>query len=289
MNNWKKITLCCIVSFIFQLSIYLYLDRILLAPTSAYQTSEAAESITTNGKVYYSGDKTYMAVVENDIVKVYAMPDKKLVRTVSVGARKVSYFKWLEDCNIALMGVYTDENGKGKVTLTQINPLRDDNDLSTAIDKLPVGSKITDVACSTATNVVYMQVETAVNPVPLYRVYRTDANYDLHRVYFNTKRIGRISVLHDQDALIFEDREKNTILVRHGNGSWRVISPPQSKYRLVGVDAKDNIYIVQLNAAGQGTTVFKGQLDKKFTLYEQLNLPIEPDQLKLADILYSQI
>ena len=289
MNNWKKITLCCIVSLVFQLSIYLYLDRILLAPTSAYQTSEAAESISTTGKVYYSADKSYMAVVENDRVKVYAMPGKKLVRTISVGTRKVSYFKWLEDCDIALMGVYDDEKGKGKVTLTQINPLHDDNDLSTAIDKLPVGSKITDVACSTATNVVYMQVEVAVNPVPLYRVYRTDANYDLHRVYFNTNRIGRISVLSDQDALIFEDREKNTVLVRHGNGSWRVISPPQRKYRLVGVDAKNNIYIVQLNAAGQGTTIFKGQLDTKFTLYEQLNSSIDLDHLKLTDILHSQI
>lgn len=285
MNNWKKYTLWIIVAVTFQLSTYLYLDRILLAPTSSFQTSESDENLVITGKTYYSPNGSYVASVDNTTVKIYALPTKKLVRTINLGTKKVSYFKWLEDRNIALMGLHEDNKDSSKVMLTQINPTRTDEALSTTIEKLPAGSHITDIACSTATNVVYMQVQTVTTPTPLFRVYRIDANYDLQRIYFNTERIGRIGVLFDQDSLIFEDLKKDTILVRHGNGSWRVISPSQGKYRLVGVDGKNNIYIAQLNAQGLAEHLYVGQLGKDFTLNRNFIIPIDPNNLNLADVL----
>lgn len=285
MNNWKKYIIWIVIAVTFQLSTYLYLDRVLLAPASSFQTSDSDESLVITGKTYYSPDGSYVASVDNTTVKIYALPSKKLVRTINLGTKKVSYFRWLEDRNIALMGLHEDDKDSSKVMLTQINPTRTDEALSTTIEKLPVGSHITDIACSTATNVVYIQIQTVTTPIPLFRVYRIDANYDLQRIYFNTERLGRIGVLFDQDSLIFEDRKKDTILVRHGNGSWHVISPPQGKYRLVGVDGKNNIYIAGLNSQGLAEHLYVGQLGKDFTLNRNFIIPMDPNTLNLADVL----
>lgn len=286
MGKWKKRLFGVFLTVILQLGIYVYLDRVLFAPTASFHTTEAEETpLATNGKVYYSADHSYMAVVESEAVRIYSMPGKKLVHTVPLGSRKVSYFKWLEDRNMALMGLSVSDNGNHKVILMQINPLRSDAALSTTIDKLPKDSKITDVAYSTATNVVYLQVQTVSTPVPLYRVYRTDANYDLQRIYFNTERIGRIGILSDQDSLVFEDLKQEAVMIRHGNGSWQAISPSGGRFRLVGVAPDNQIYIVRLNDQKMAVTVLHGNGKGNFTVYRQLNVPVEPDGLTLNDVL----
>lgn len=288
MNNWKKYILLIVIAVAIQLSIYLYLNCVLLAPTSSFQTSDRDESTVITGKTYYSPNRSYVASVDNNTVKIYSLPSQKLIRTVNLGTKKVSYFKWLEDRDIALMGLHEDENGSSKVMLMQINPTRTDEALSTTIEKLPAGSHITDIAYSTATNVVYIQVQTVETPIPLSRIYRIDANYDLQRIYFNTERIGRIGVLFDRDSLIFEDLKKDTILVRHGDGSWHIISPPQGKYRLVGVDGKNNIYMALLNAQGLTEHLYMGQLGKGFTLNRNFVIPMDPSNLNLTAVLNNQ-
>ncbi|VBB09003.1 Hypothetical protein LUCI_4289 [Lucifera butyrica] len=288
MSNRKKLMIWLAATIIVQLGIYFYLDRILFAPDASFQVSAVAESIANDGKTFYSRDQSYMARVEPDAVKIYAMPRKQLVRTINLGTQQVSYFTWLEDRNIALLGLHSGDGQNSKVTLTQINPLRDDPGLSATIEKLPTGSRITDVAYSTATNVVYIQIQTVADPVPLYRVYRTDANHDIRRIYFNTNRIGRIGVLQNKDSLVFENLKDDTIIVRHGDGSWKVISPPQGKYRLVGVDSKNNIYIARLNQEGLGETIMEGRLGVGFTFYRKLNKPTAVRDLKLADIILKE-
>lgn len=282
MENRRKIVLVA-AALVFHLSIYLYLDKVLLAPTSAYQVSATSDN-TSTGKAYYSRDRRYMAIVKTGNVEIHSMPGNKLAHSIDTGEQKVSYFKWLEDRDLALMGVYTETGDTSRVVLSQVSPVSGGQGHATTINKLPLGSQITDVAYSTATNVIYMQVQVSANPVR-YRVYRTDANQELARVYFNTERIGRIGVLFDQDSLIFDDVQNDTVLVRHGDGSWQVISPPAGKYRLVGVDLKNNIYIAKINADGLGDLIYKGRLGGKFQEHRKLNAPADVRSLKVIDVL----
>lgn len=283
MENRRKLVLLA-AALIFHLSIYLYLDKVLLAPTSAYQVSATSDQNVSSGKAYYSRDRKYMALVKTGTVEIYSMPGKKLIRALETDNQKVSYFKWLEDRDLALMGLYSQTGDTSRVVLTQVNPLIDGQGHSTTINKLPLGSQITDVAYSIATNVIYMQVQVSANPVR-YRVYRTDANQELARVYFNTDRIGRIGVLFDQDSMVFDDVQNDTVLVRHGDGSWQVISPQAGKYRLVGVDLKNNIYIAKINAEGLGDMIYKGRLGGKFQEHRKLNAPSDVRNLKVSDVL----
>jgi hypothetical protein len=276
------------IAVVLHLSMYLYLDQVLLAPTSSYQVSATTDQAVTVGKAYYARDRRYMALVKSGSVEIYAMPGKKLVRTVETGAYTVSYFKWLEDRDLALMGLHVDASDSSRVILTQVNPVSGGKELATTINKLPVGSKITNVAYSTATNVIYMQVQAGTNP-ELFRVYRTDANQELARIYFNTNRIGRIGVLFDEDSMIFDDLEKDTVLVRHGDGSWKIISPQTGKYRLVGVDLRNNIYIARLNKGGLADVIYKGRLNTSFQPHRKLNAAVDVRTLKVHDVLEANL
>ncbi|MCX7781674.1 MAG: hypothetical protein N2491_12340 [Negativicutes bacterium] len=283
MKHRKLITWLA-ATLVFQLTVYLYLDKILLAPSSAYQVSATADQAVTSGKAYYSRDRRYMTIVKNSEVEIYAMPGRKPVRTVDTGSNQVTYFKWLEDRDLGLMGLYSEQPDGSRVVLTQVNPEVEGQGLATTISKLPKGSKIVDVAYSTATNVIYIQVQTGTNP-DMYRVYRTDANQELARIYFNTGRIGRIGVLFDQDSLVFDDLEKDAVFVRHGDGSWQAISPQNGKYRLVGVDLKNTVYLARLNAGGLAETIYTGKLGGRFREHRKLNAPTDVRNLKVNDVL----
>lgn len=276
MKPIHKLIIWLLGAFLFQSSIYLYMDRILFAPSTSFQVSTVNEAhAVVDGQTHYSRDKRFFAVVKIDKVEIYESAGKKLIKTIPLISQKVSYFKWLEDRNLALMAVYGDTGAKeAKVILSQINPLMPDHNLATVIEKLPGGSKITDVAFSTATNVIYMQILTATGPEQ-YRVYRTDANHDVTRIYLSGTRIGKIGVLYDQDSLVYDNLAEDIVYVRNGDGSWRVISPYDGKYRLVGVDGKNTIYLAKVNKQGLAETVYKGKLKVGFEVDRILTTPTD--------------
>lgn len=279
----KKIIFWVLTSLLLQGGIYLYLDQYLLTPTSPFQVKVADNQpgATTSGQVYYSRDKRYMAQITADKIEMYAMPAKKLVRTVNLGDKHVSYFRWLDDRDLALAGMYTDVAGTREVELTRLNPLTNGYEVSATIKDLPAHSQIINVAYSTATNVVYMQV-TRNN---ISRIYRFDANHYLSRIWLNTYNIGRIATLVDQDCLIYDDLNRNTVNIREANGSQRIISPPAANYRLIGADHQNNIYIAKLNNEGLGESIYTGRLLVGFRLTKDLNTPVSTSELKLSDVI----
>jgi hypothetical protein len=280
----QKLAVWITAALLFHLSIYLYLDQILFAPNASFEVKAMSDSAVTSGQAYYSRNRRYMAIVNGNTVEIYTMPGKKMVRSIALGDQRVSYFKWLGDRDLALMGLYKDIGVESsEVVLTHIDPVRQGNEVATTIKNLPFGSKMVDAAFSTATNVIYMQVHISSNP-DLYRVYRTDANHDLTRTYLAGTRIGRIGVLYDQDTLIYDNIPEDTVIARNGDGSWRVISPTIGKYRLVGVDLNNTIFIARLNKDGLVDTILKGKLQQSFESYKTLPTPKDIRHVKLSDV-----
>ena len=285
----RRLAIWFAASLVFQLGIYIYLDKVLFAPSVAYQVSATSEN-AVEGKAYYSRDRRYMAIVKAGTVEIHKMPGNQLIKTIDIGKFNVSYFRWLEDRDLALMGIYLEagaggKNAPGSVILKQVDPLSEGHEISTTIANLPEGSKITDVAYSTATNVIYMQVQTAVSP-DLYRVYRTDANHELTRIPLRTNRIGRISLLYYEDSLLYDDAVKGEVIMRRGgDGSWRIISPYDARYRLIGVDHADNIYIARLNKEGMADKVLKGRLRVGFSDFKNLPAPVPMAEIRLSDFI----
>ena len=285
MNISRKLVISLVAGLVIQGSVYLYLDQILLAPTASFEVSAMIGPQTNiEGKAYYSHDRRYMAIVKTQSVDIYSMPDSTLVRTVDLKGQKLSYFKWLDDRNLALMGLYTETSSEyNSIVLTQLNPVSEGRELAATINNLPPKSKITDVACSTATNVIYMQVKVTDNP-ERYRIYRTDANQEITRIYINSSRIGSIGIIYDQDTVVYDNLDEGTIIVRHGDGSWKLISPVVGQYRLIGVSSKKIIYIARINAEGLAETVLQGGMLGDFTQNRILQPPVDIKSLQIGDL-----
>lgn len=282
MHKFCRIVAWLVASLALQGGIYLYLDQVWLAPAAAFQVNAAATEAVSSGQAYYSQDRRYMALAPGaDTIEIYAMPKRQLVRTIPLEGWRVSYFHWLDDRDLALIGLHRNVDGHGEVALSHIDPQREGNEISITIKALPRDSEITDVVYSTATNVVYMQVKVGSDN---YRVYRTDADRDLRRIPLATSRIGRIGIMSDQDALVYDDLADDTVIVRYGDGSWRVISPPDARYRLVGVDRQNNIYIARLNDQNLAASIWRGRLHVGFEHERDLNAPMDARQLRLSDL-----
>lgn len=200
----------CVIGTVLQAGGYLYLDQVLFAPLSSsdYGVSDVKDKntealdkagrkifskITVKGKAYYSHDYHYMADVTADSVTIYNSDSLNTPQKVDLKGQGVSFFEWMPDRNLALMAMYPIhwKGGRWDVTLARYNPEGTTHESDAPIKDLPRNAKIVDVAYSTATNAVYMKMEVGNG---LYRIYRTDANYDTRRIYVQTSHIGKIAV-----------------------------------------------------------------------------------------------
>jgi len=77
----------------FQLGVYVYLDRVLLAPAPfEIRKDENIPESVASGRVYYSSSRKYMAVVKDDLVEIYSMPGRQLTRLVDTEEKKSLLF-----------------------------------------------------------------------------------------------------------------------------------------------------------------------------------------------------
>ena len=234
MNTFGKVTTAFLLGLVLQGGIYVYLDQVYLAPTTHFQVTNG-EEVDKNfpdvkeGTRYYSHDHKYMAVVEQNKVDIYRA-GKEAPVTLDLKEREVSYFEWMSDRNLAIVGLYGGHHND--IVLARIDPEAPDHEIDTTINSVPTGSRITDVAYSAATNVVYMKVRVGDGA---YRVYRTDANYDTRRVYMQASDIGRIGMFYNEDRFFYDNARTGDVFMFNGTeGGWRAINPP-GKFRLIGV------------------------------------------------------
>lgn len=286
-----QLATCFLLGIGIQAGVYLYMDRSLFAPLSSgdYDMSdvkdkvaEAAEKegkkifarISIKGKAYYSHDYRYMADVSTDAVTIYNADNLDNPQKVDLKNQGISFFEWMPDRNLALMALYPAHwrGGRWDVTLARYNPEGTTHESDAPIRDLPKNAKIVDVAYSTATNAVYMKMEVGKG---LYRIYRTDANYDTRRIYVQSSHIGKIAVFYDEDRLFYDDSERGILYTFNGDdSSWRVISPPGA-FRLVGVGDDKTIYAVRINSKGDVTAYYTGKLGVGFKEVKVLDSPVE--------------
>lgn len=268
-----------------QAAIYLYLDQVLFAPTSDFQIGgtnqqEAmGEGTEPNGRSFYSYDKRFMATIVDDRVTIYEAGKKNDPQRINLHGRKVSFFEWLPDRNLAIFATYglDKKTGKYGVYIAQYNPIYPDRELDTPIEDAPVDSKIVDVAYSTATNVVYMKLQVGENK---YRIYRTDANYDTRRIRVQAENIGRIAVFYDSDTFFYDNLRTGVVYMFDGaTSSWREISP-SGNFRLIGIDGQE-IYIAEMNHDDKVVAAYRGRLRVGFKKIATYKTPEEFNKITL--------
>lgn len=276
----KKVLIWIILSLFFQAGIYLYIDQYLLSPSSAFsktQLAKSGNSQTASENILYSYDNKYAAKQTATALEILRLPAKTSEKTVSLTAQKLSYIHWLPDRDVLIYALYGNNNQGGAVELHTFNAETSGEPFVPKMKGLISGSKITDVAFSVRTNVIYMKVSASANNSALYR---TDANQTLNTVSVGIKDIGRIFSLNNTDTLLFEDQNNQSVYAfNHLRGTKTKISPSNGNYCLVGVDHNDNIYIGKLNGNGKVTEVLKGQSGNDMTTANVYSTPVNAKNL----------
>ena len=284
-RGFTRVLICFGAGILVQAGVYIYLDQVLFSTSSDYNVSDIKKAAAKNsrdvfagvavqGRRYYSYDNQYMADMTETQVKIYDARNLSQPQTVDLKGKNVSFFEWLPDRNLALIALYPGgwKGGRWDVTLARYNPDSPNHESDAPIEDLPKNSRIVGVAYSTATNAVYMKMQVGQG---LYRIYRTDANYDTRRIYVQTSNIGKIAVFYDEDRLFYDDADRGVIYTFNGaDGSWRIVSPP-GMFRLVDVDSNKKIYAARVNTKGEATEFYTGKLGVGFEKVASLDQPVE--------------
>lgn len=281
----KKLIPWLVVVIVFQAVLQLGVGRYLSHLLEPAADSVTVTDVANNSKIRYSYDGSFRAEVSKDIIKIYAVKSGQLAKEIDIGpTEKLTYFSWLQDRDIALAGI-SKPGAKGAIcTLEPINlTVKSSQSLAPTMTGLAKGAEIADVAYSTNTNVIYIQVQAGA----VSTVYRTDANNNLTKVDNTPSLIGRIADLNSEDALLYDSIDTGRVyLVDQKGRQW--ISPHDGQqYALIGTDQHDSIYIARLS--NQGSTgsarladaILDGAKDQAFTLKQQLE-PCPVDSIKVS-------
>ncbi len=270
-----------ILTITLQMMVYLYLDRVVFVPAAPYsERAVSAEHALPGGTYNYSHDKSCYAVVSGSKIGFYAAADNKLLREIKLRSEEsLSYFSWLPDKNIALLGINRLERRGSSVVLKQIDLETNSHPIEPKISGLMRGTRISGVAYSSETNVIYILVKNGVNSA----VFRTDANNHLRSVHTGYYHIGKIASLNRYDLLLFDNLDNNSVYaLDFVRGKRERITPPKGKYTLIGVDMNDNIYIGRLNDHKLVDTILVGKFNGDFHEYRKLGYPYPEDSIKVT-------
>jgi hypothetical protein len=267
-----------LAAIIFQAGIYIYFDRVILIPAASFSqqiVTEGSKEATDPQKI--STDRKYYAKVENSGVSFYNA-DNKMIKEVSLQAleENVTYFSWVPNTHLALIGISNDTSKGTIATLKAINLDTNSFPQEPKISGLSKGSKIENVAFSPQTNVTYIMISNKSSK----SIYRTDANNRLTKVFSNST-VSRIACLQSVDMLLC-DNIQNKSVYSYSSGKQKAISPKTGKYVLIGSDKDDNVYIGQLNSSGLVTSVLKGTINGNFKEFKTFVTPSSQSSITIT-------
>lgn len=265
----KKFISMLLLVAIFQTGIYMYLDRIMLVPSASFSQKPIAEASKLQvDPQKISTDRKYYVTIQSTTAKFYTT-DNRLKRKISLKPQQnITYFSWVPDTDIALIGISSNTSRGTSVTLKPVNLETNSHPVEPRISGLARGSKIKDVAFSAQVNVTYIMVKGQYNS----SVYRTDANNHLRRV-LNNSSVQKIAAFQSEDMLLYDSNKNGSVYALNNKGKRMIVSPSIGKYALIGTDKNDNIYIGRLSSQGIVSAILKGTLGGQFTNYKTLTYP----------------
>jgi len=267
-----------LVSIILQTGVYFYLDQVLLVPAADF----SQHIITEGNKVAVdpqkiTTDHKYYAKVENYQV-TFLTSNNQVMESVALQAKDVvTYFTWIPNSHVALIGISNESSGSATVTLKAINLDTNSFPVEPKVTGLSKGSQIVNVVFSPQTNVTYMMISNKTSSL----VYRTDANNHLTKVLTAVPGL-RIACLQSVDMLLYDNKKTGVVTSRSSTGTLKVISPKVGKYCLIGTDKYEYIYIGKLDKSGLISSVLKGTIKGDFKEYDTLTNPCVPDSATVS-------
>lgn len=224
------------------------------------------DSGAQNLQVSYRG--TYIAFESGDALEILNTTNGKVSKVSMAQGMELSYYKWLYDRNHLILaekaqgGYYAklysldmDDATVSNGALVPDEILNNSSGSKPREARITLASRSSDVTSidfSTFTVTTYVKV-TGVDSAAVWEFnFPSDPQrYDLY-----TNQIGNIQCLKNKDTLLYEDQDNGYVYVA---GLGHLTVDGNTKLRLLGFDASDNVYLA--NGSGDTTdTIYYGSL-----------------------------
>lgn len=268
----RQYALMLAIAAILQTGIYLYMDRVVLMPSASFSQQTIAEE--DQPEINHSNmslDHKYYAELQATGVRFFNNKDLLTKEFPLQVDEKVTFFSWVQDSHLALIGFTKKGNQGTSVVLKPIDPDADSYPPETIINGLSSDSKISEVAFSLQIPVAYVLVK-ANNSGSVYRI---DVNQKPGRVYIGSS-VWRIAGLQNEEMLLYDNRD-GRVYGMDSRGKRKTLTPGDGKYTLIGTDRNDNLYIGRLSSPGSISTVLKGNISGGFIEYQNIDPPQPAD------------
>lgn len=272
MKRWKywiiSILLC-------QFCLYLYLDRVVLAPVAKF--SQEAVDTGPEPKTLTAGDNTSLARISGKSVRIYGI-DRGLIREITLSSEgDVTFFDYLRENDATLLGITRDSSSSTTLGI-EIHGMQRKKPLIMKLEGLSRGARLNQITFSSPADLIGLLVHSGENA----SIYRGDPSGRLRKISVNTTHIQRISGLSKEDGLVFDNSEKGKIYWLSSKNEVKEIPVGQGSYALLGTDEAQRIYAGKLNEKGKVTQIYIGDRTGYFQLFHRLLLVAEAGDIRVT-------
>ena len=200
-----------------------------------------------NSQIKVPDDSEYVSVTSDKNYVTYIDENKLYIQNASNGSiqgvveddNPIIYQVPIADRNLVLY--FTYDNSELKVKTYDL-----DNNQSSEHKTIEVRhlDKIKDVKYSSLTNVIYLNAGIKKLNFNYDEIYKIDIMSNV-TLYAKSNSINKMQLLNGKDTLVYED-SKNRIYIKKKKFNY----DGETKFRLLGVDGNDNIYLMKNNDSG---------------------------------------
>lgn len=178
-----------------------------------------------NYVTYIDSDKLYIKDIKSDDVYDIIEDDVPIIYSLPLSDRNIIMYLTYDDENLAIKTYDIDKKESTEHKIFKASHIEG----------------ISDVRYSSYTNMIYINAKTKNFGIYRNNIYRVDIMKNVS-VYAKGKKIEDMQLLNNKDALIYEDSD-NKVHIKSKIFKYE----DNKRFKLLGVDGEDNIYLLSLD------------------------------------------
>jgi hypothetical protein len=268
MNMFKKLIVYMLIGTAITIGPLYYINNVLLSSTSTIiEKDSKTVSIPVNSYVKVPGgaknisllyDSNNLAYLDSGNIYVKDVKKDTMSHTI-VENTPILYARPLDDRGIIMYFTYD----KNKLEIRTYDVDKQEKTLQKSISVKNL-YEIKDVKYSSLTNLIYIDVVINENKVYKDTVFRVDIMKEVSS-YIVNKQISELELLNNKDTLVYQD-VLNNVFIKGKQFQYE----NNKKYKLLGVDKNDIIYLVTLDSS-RNVLAVNGNSIKKLQQLDDIN------------------
>lgn len=301
MKIFKKLLVWSFIAAAIESILLFSLNKIYAQPLDSYKevkslpqkskkTYNAIKVPTSAKNIRVSWDGKYISYCENEILKIVNTVDETSQNIDTDSNRTICYFKWLPDSNLLLL---CEKDNSNKISFYRYDANKNSKTELIDFDTKPLrielvkNDTVDNVTYSTANHVMYIKV---LHKNGKSEVYKVNIMSQLQKMKNFNKKIGNISMLHNETNLIYEDIEEEEIKnidvtsVKDKKGKEKEVTKVSSidnnengEKVLLGTDDEDKIYL-GIKESGKVSRILFGDLKTDADQWKNVKLTESTDR-----------